>query len=266
MPSSRYAYPPGGGTGGAASDYLSVLTASEVSITGATTATISKQHVVTGTSADYTITLPAASGNSGKFLSFRFGPALTDLSKVITLDGNASETIDGSVIRLCWAGESCILYCDGSNWFKIAGKTIPMVCKASRALTDQGSITANTWTAIIMDGKDSTASNCPAAMYDSGNGRIKSLRNGFYKVNAFAYCSTSLTFLYVGIGRNGSPPIEYQQSGAVSAQAAAAYNEEFYVPTNDYLQTFVYGDSASTLNIFGSAAPALSSFMEIPSW
>ncbi len=41
-----------------------------VSVTGTATATISRLHVCSGTTADYTVTLPAVSGNSGKYIGF----------------------------------------------------------------------------------------------------------------------------------------------------------------------------------------------------
>ncbi len=98
--------PAGGGGGG---DYLSTLVNSEVSITGATTANWGRQHVVTG-STDYTITLQACSGNTGKFMSFRILN-----TGVTTLDGNSSETIDGVTTMACYQGQNITLYCDGTN-------------------------------------------------------------------------------------------------------------------------------------------------------
>lgn len=72
--------------------------ANEVSIT--TTATLSataygKTHVITGTSADYTITLfTPATADLGKIIGFRVSNAGT---KVYTIDAAGSETIDGSL-------------------------------------------------------------------------------------------------------------------------------------------------------------------------
>ena len=111
------------GSGDVPIDMLATLAAAEISVTGTATATISRMHVCSGTSADYTVTLPAASGNAGKLIGFRMANGLT---KFVTLDGNASETIDGLTTRVMWAGESAILLCDGSNWFKIAGRSIPL--------------------------------------------------------------------------------------------------------------------------------------------
>jgi hypothetical protein len=108
-------------------DFLAKLHDAEISVTGAVTATIGRMHVCSGTSADYTVTLPAASGNTGKFIGFRMASGLT---KLVTLDGNSAETIDGLTTRIMRFNESAILFCDGSNWFKVAGRSVPMYARA----------------------------------------------------------------------------------------------------------------------------------------
>jgi hypothetical protein len=84
-----------------------------------------KSHVCSddGSPIDYTITLPAVAGNGGKILSLRMATALT---KLVNVDANASELIDGVTNRYMWANETATLQCDGVGWTKIAGKTIPM--------------------------------------------------------------------------------------------------------------------------------------------
>jgi hypothetical protein len=67
------------------------------------------------TGASHTITLFAASGNAGKVL--RFKHAGTSLTQVYTIDGNASETIDGSTTYALYTNnESVEIISDGSNW------------------------------------------------------------------------------------------------------------------------------------------------------
>lgn len=62
----------------------------------------------------FTVNLPAASGNTG--LTFLIKK--TDSSfNLVTIDGNASETIDGSTTTaLSTQNESILIRCDGSNW------------------------------------------------------------------------------------------------------------------------------------------------------
>lgn len=108
-----------GGAGGGG-DMLSTLVDTEVSVTTTATLTIGKMHVCSGTSADYTVTLPAASGNAGKFVGVRGATALT---KKITIDGNASELVNGVASMDIQAGYSVILMCDGTSWYTIAQRS-----------------------------------------------------------------------------------------------------------------------------------------------
>lgn len=131
--------------GGGSGDMLSTLTAAEISITTTVTATISRMHVCSGTTADYTVTLPAVSGNTGKFIGFRMAPGLT---KFVTIDGASSETIDGATTRVMRANEAAILFCDGVTWTKVAGKSMPIVISARDNATDQ---TIGTTTIVTLD-------------------------------------------------------------------------------------------------------------------
>ncbi len=72
-----------------------------------------------------TITLYPASGNAGKILVIK--KTDTDITKIITIDGNASETIDGALTTtLNTVGEAVTLFCDGANWM-IMSRVIPKV-------------------------------------------------------------------------------------------------------------------------------------------
>lgn len=225
--------------------------AAEISVTGATTATIGKMHVCSGTTANYTLTLPAASGNAGKILGVRMSPALT---KLVTLDGNASEAIDGATTRIMWAEESAILLCDGSNWFKIAGKSVPMRARLSRA-TDESTINAATWTRCTMTAQEYGTTH----LWDSGNGRITIPRPGACNVSVFGYMSKvtgTMVFGYLGIAKNAVSPgtgYGYQQSAAVAQSAAGSHSiQALDVAVGDYLNLCGYTD-ATTAKWLGAA-------------
>lgn len=111
---------PDGGSG----DIVSTLVESEVAINTTATLQLNKMHVCSGTTADYTVTLPPVAGNAGKIIGVRMSMSLT---KYVTVKGDGTELIDGTNTRLMWAGESAILLCDGVVWSKIAGKTIGMI-------------------------------------------------------------------------------------------------------------------------------------------
>ena len=153
-------------------DYTSPVTISNT----ATTLTIGKHHIITETGADRTMTLPAASGNAGKGISIQITGSTT---KLITIDGNASEAIDGALTRIMWANETATLLCDGSNWFKIAGKSIAMTVTLGQ--NSSPSLTANT-DLLLFD--TLYYSNCPAAFYSTANKKITALRPGEIQFDA----------------------------------------------------------------------------------
>jgi len=71
----------------------------------------------------FTVTLYAASGNSGRTITVK----KTDIStsNVFTIDGNGSETIDGALTTTVDTQyEEVTLVCDGSNWH-VLSRTIP---------------------------------------------------------------------------------------------------------------------------------------------
>lgn len=205
----------GAGGGGGSGDLVSPLVNAEVSVTGATTATISKMHVCSGTSADYTVTLPAASGNAGKLIGFRMAPGLT---KFVTLDGNVSETIDGTTTRIMWAQESCVLLCDGSNWFKVAGKSRPMTAQMSLSAF-QASVANQTVTKCNVNTSDVDNTG---RLVDTGNNRINIIRPGNYLLSGsvtYANASTPAPIsanaptAVVYVFNNGSQVVACQISG-----------------------------------------------------
>lgn len=151
-----------------------VLLGAEIAVTGAVTATVGRMHVCTGTSADYTVTLPAAANCTDMLIGFRMGSA-SGLTKFVTLDGNASETIDGATTRLMWAEESAILRCNGSNWFKIAGKSRSMICALSK--TSNQSLATQTVVDITLEQTDVDNTG---AMADLANDRINIRRAAKY--------------------------------------------------------------------------------------
>ena len=78
------------------------------------TATTSDSVILCAASSAWTLTLYAASGNSGRQLIIK----KTDSSaNAVTVDGNASETIDGgTTAAITTQFESITIVCDGSNW------------------------------------------------------------------------------------------------------------------------------------------------------
>ncbi len=115
-----------------ASLFTSLIPA-EIAITGAVTLTSAawgKSYVCSGTSTDYTIVLPTAVGHAGERISIRMADALT---KLVTLDGNGSETLNLALTRIQWAGESCVLLSDGANLVTVGGVSKAMGARILRS-------------------------------------------------------------------------------------------------------------------------------------
>jgi uncharacterized protein (TIGR02145 family) len=103
-------------------------------ITSATT--LNQTHnVVLCNTGPYTVTLPAASSNTGKVYYIKNIDAQGDF---ITIDGNVSETIDGYATYLLNVSNHALrIICDGSNWhileetYKTSGQSVGTNCDGS---------------------------------------------------------------------------------------------------------------------------------------
>jgi hypothetical protein len=243
-------------------DLISTLTAAEISVTSNTTATISRMHVLDGSGC--TLTLPAVSGNTGKLLGIRIATTATGL---MTIDGNSTELIDGEQTRIMWAGESAILLCDGSRWAKIAGKTIPMIGKASnnKSLGSFDSIAHATVTVVPLD---STETDNTGLMVDLANDRITCRRTNRYQTAGFVqFCGTAS---FGGLTATGtrffsSFPGAQPEIPAVSGSVPAVGSSTSYPLTaGSHYQLTAYQDTGATQYI--AAGVSNLSLVEIPSW
>jgi hypothetical protein len=110
---------------------------------------------------------------AGKVIGVRIALGSTNL---FTLNPNAAETIDGATSRILWAGESAILISEGTNWYKVAGKSIPILCSMYRNGNQTG-IASATITQIALN---ATQADTTGLMADTGNNRINIKRTGLY--------------------------------------------------------------------------------------
>lgn len=138
-------------------DHLSPLVNAENSITTGTTLTSSafaKLHVLTG-SADYAVTLPSASGNTGKLIEFRV-PTSVSTARVFTLSRAGTDTGPfGSNTFGLVSGDSLLLECTGSGWHALTKKLVSpresMTPYQSASDVSNGTITLVTgsWTTMV---------------------------------------------------------------------------------------------------------------------
>jgi hypothetical protein len=224
-----------------------------VSITGAATlnsTAFGKDHAVSGTTADYTITLPTpSSGDVGKLIGFRMSSALT---KLVTLDAGATRSIDtDSQTRVMWRDETCMLLCVGTTgvcWVKVAGKSIPML--GVIALSASQSIPSGNPTAIALN--LSVADR--GGMVDTANNRLLVRRPGDFRIVAQGY-------LDVGVANRFTCDIRKNGTMAWSSEESSASGSSYAVPqppgleplvTNDALTMACYQDTGGSRNVLGS--------------
>lgn len=99
------------------------LTGSLTTKTGAYTLLTTDDTIIAdATSAGFTLTLPtAASASAGKIYKI---VKVDSTNNQVTIDGNGSETIDGSTtVYLDSQYQSVQIVSDGSNWFAVSGST-----------------------------------------------------------------------------------------------------------------------------------------------
>lgn len=248
-------------SGGGASDFLSNLTASEISVTTTATATIDRMHVCTGTTSNYTVTLPAVSGNSGRLIGLRMAATM---NKVVTIDGAASETIDGELSRLMLANETAVLLCDGATWTKLSGKTIPASAKMLKASNTTVSDEVNTEISVGEVVQDSTG-----LMADVAGTRIVIVRTGQYNLVArLTADSISIVAaqirIYKNAGGGGEALIDNIGTTLPVAGGAQLYAANVVLSSGDYIELFAYhNEPGGSSRVFYGASGDLSSSISV---
>ena len=97
-------------------DIQGSLSQKTTTITSATTLD-NTHNIILCNTGSYTVTLPAASSNTNRVYTIK---NIDTDGDNITIDGNASETIDGSTTYvLSTYNQTITIACDGTNWFII---------------------------------------------------------------------------------------------------------------------------------------------------
>lgn len=247
-----------------------LLGAGEISVTGETTATIGRMHVCSGTAADYNVFLPTPAGNAGKLIGFRMSPLLT---KFVTLigtgePGTGTGSIDHAASRTMWTSEAAILYCDGADWFKVAGKTIPMQCTLRRS-TNQSNVVTATITLITLNATDVDNTG---RMADTANNRIVIRRSSDYQLlgavlwdNLSANSPRTRSELY----KNGTQLFGGEVSSlATSFAGGAAVVPSVALAAGDEIKLHCYQSSGANQTAYGTASGDATRMtaLEVPTW
>ena len=226
------------------------LSRTEVSISGTTTLTstaFGKMHVLSGTSAEYTVTLPTASGNAGKVIPFRGAAGLT---RVVTISPAG---------RYVMAYDVLYLMSDGTDWVDIGPK--PQKSRgfqAKRTLNTTPTLANNTYNKISLEGENYDPYNwydtttflhtpklpglwvysCSLMLQAAGSGYLYIDKNNGGQRILVAYLSS--TFAASGVGyvqMNGTTDtVQMTLYASPAATLGAASNEVSYL-TGEYIGT-----------------------------
>lgn len=92
----------------------------------------------------FTLTLPAAASNTGKVFMIKKTDSTFATANAVTVDGNASETIDGSLTRtLNTQHEEYSIVSDGTNWRILTHKTSTPWASYSASTVGLGTTVSN---------------------------------------------------------------------------------------------------------------------------
>lgn len=247
--------PYGVGGGG---DMVSQLVNAETPVTTTATLAVGIMHRCSGTTSDYTVTLPSAASSTGKMVGVRIDPACT---KYITVKGNASELIDGLNTRIMWKNETCILLSDGSSWTKIAGKTVPMVGKIYN--TASQTFAAATATKVVCDGSD--AGN----LHDLANKRIVLVRpsKGILMMDSLVNnTNTSATYVELRVYTN-TVWTDAVRIGYIASQFCNPFGQKVKTyAAGDIFEMYVYYSVGSFTTSVLLANSSFLTYLEIPEW
>ena len=229
------------------------------SLTGAGNLVIETLNICSGT-APYTVTLPNPSGNAGKRLGILITASLAGMIKVNQF---AAETIDGAAARYMWQYESAILYCDGTNWFKVGGKSIGLttVLKNTAGLAAQA---VNTGIYPTFD----TQVSGPALMYSASLGLCP--RTGTYLIacsGVFSTASLIPTFATVATAVAGA---NIPSAGSVSYLPSGNFQNVIgmtlaQVTQNQSIGSYFYVQGTGTFSVLAGTSFSIQ-IAEVLTW
>jgi len=201
--------------------------------------------VLCDSGSDLTITLPAASGNTG--LTYYIAKTSTG-SSLVTIDPDGAETIDDESSMILYLPYDAVrIYCDGSEWYTIADHRQPHSCLLRRN-TARSVPHATTTNALLNE-----------EVYDKGgigdpttNNRIDIKRDGIYHIQGGWYLSNALDAgeeLWVGIDVNGSTPKWFLlNSGTTNGNVHADVSYFIELSAGDTVALLLYQTEGSTHN------------------
>lgn len=253
------------GGSGVASDMLSSLVKSTVSITGASTLTSTATgcwHIMSiGTTGEYVVGLPAASTCTNCLIGLEVSSTSTGTIAITAAD------IDGETERVMWKNETAVLKSDGSKWTKVAGKTMPMVYHARLAVGSDYSHAAG-W---LIHRHDEIVTQPIVGSIDATNYTMTLRRKGNFLVHGTCFASSAaglMLFAYLNTTNVADYDQRLNQEGNLT-------RDSMYITTfsnlnkNDIMRWYLYISATRTVGDNGNAQYKsfnMHKITEIPSW
>jgi hypothetical protein len=196
----------------------------------------------------FTLTLPAASGNTG--LTF-YITKIDSSTNIVTIDGNSSETIDGTTTKLLGSQyDSIVITCNGSNWFSVS-KDYDI---ATRCKTAAGqSIPNATDTVVDFGTKDFDTHN---AVTTGASWKFTAPEAGKYLVEAMIKFTSgggwaSGETATIKIRKNGSSQkdVENTQQAGHSNSVVIVATDTVSLAATDYIEIVARQNSGASLSL-----------------
>lgn len=197
------------------------------------------------TSGAITVTLPAAASSSGRTLTIK----KTDSSvNLVTVDGNASETIDGDLTKkIGFQYDFMQISCDGSNWH-IVDENRKVMCNAIGKGGSALAIAKATYTTLTTF----TLTNDPFGMF-TNSGQIVIKETGWYEYSLECEVEEFISgsgptvinrYLTIAINNSASCQIfnSYKTGDTGANYHVLPINFKKYLTSGDTLEVRVYID------------------------
>lgn len=229
-----------------------------VSVTTTTTLTSSafgKLHLISGTAANYTVTLPTPVGNTGAIIALSVDNS-TNATRLYTIS-SPSGNVGRDTSLVMWSHEQLVIRSDGTDWVIVSARQIPFVGTLTRT-TNQ---TSSTGTNIDFTAAEADPTGLNLA-FDAVNGNFKAPRAGVYKFDVYAY-QTQTGGSYSQIALNAAAPFSY--TGTLAAGTVYG-TKAITLAASATVEALSKMDGTSPLVAAGTVGASLSYSEVVPSW
>jgi len=227
--------------------YVDASSVSFTTVTKTTTATLATTAednvLVDATTADFTVTLPAASGNSG--LTYKITKSTA--ANLVTIEGNASETIGGELnVVMASKDDSIIITTNGTSWFYLSDD----ITYAARYTSNSGQVVNSSGSASVVEYEDLVTDAHNA--YNTTTGEYTVPVDGWYNIKAqygMAADDAEIITIYIYVDSS-----QTQRMATIAARTTTHYNSvsaDIYLTKDQVVDIRAFHSS-------GSPSPVLS--------